>query len=275
MPHPPIIVPAVGRGREKEAGATLTALETLLARLSALPGGGRPDHLLILSPHQCWVPGALFVNDAPALEGDLSRFGAGGTRFRLTSSEAWPNLAAHLRNSGVLMAESRKDNLTPDHGSQVPLYFLRQAFAPLPPVVMASPIGLSPDRALDLGRALAAFPSKDKWALLASGDLSHCLTPESPAGFSPEGATFDREVIAALKEGQAETLVRAWSPSRLERIGECGFRSALTLSGLAGGPVDVLSYEGPFGVGYGVALWTAAPVPSPDPSPPPAREASA
>ncbi len=259
MPHPPIIVPAVGRGRERDAGPTLAGLEALQARLAALPGGGRPDRLLILSPHQPGAEKALFLNTAPIVKGDLSRFGAAEVRFSLTTAADWPDLATHLRPRGIPLAGGQESRLTPDHGSQVPLYFLSRVLDRLPPILLASPIGLTPNQALALGRALADFPSKEKWALLASGDLSHRLTPEAPAGFDPEGAVFDREVMAALKEGRPQSLLDAWPPSRLERAGECGFRSVLALMGLAGGPVDVLSYEGPFGVGYGTALWTAAP----------------
>ena len=48
MPHPPILVPEVGRGRENEARETLKGLELLAESLR----DRRPDALLVLSPHQ-------------------------------------------------------------------------------------------------------------------------------------------------------------------------------------------------------------------------------
>lgn len=257
MPHPPIIVPEVGRGREREAAPTLEGLRRLSEGLAARTGTGRPDCLLLLSPHQPYARGGLFINSAPEIEGGLERFGAPQVKFRLSTPPQWAELAEGLRAAGLPVATEAYPNLSPDHGSIVPLYFLDRIFGGLPPVILANPIGLGPAQALALGRALAARPGEDQsWALLASGDLSHRLTPEAPAGYHPEGRVFDREVTAALAAGEPEGLIRDWPPARLEAAGECGFRSALSLLGLAGGPVEVLSYEGPFGVGYANALWT-------------------
>lgn len=256
MPHPPIIVPEVGRGREQEAAPTLEGVRRLTEKLATLPQSGRPDCLLLLSPHQPYAKGGLFINNAPEIRGGLERFGAPGVNFQLTTPPLWAALADHIQAAGLPVAAGAFENLTPDHGSIVPLYFLGHIFDRMPPVILASPIGLNPDQALTLGRALANLDTSDRhWALLASGDLSHRLTPEAPAGYNPEGQAFDQAVMAALAAGDPASLIRDWPPARLEAAGECGFRSALTLLGLAGGPVETLSYEGPFGVGYGNALW--------------------
>jgi aromatic ring-opening dioxygenase LigB subunit len=259
MPHPPIMVPEVGRGREEGAPHTLSGSKTLLDRLAASPDGGRPDFLLILSPHQPYAPGALLFNTAPALEGDLRRFGAPNINLRLTTaSETLTALASYLTAAGLPVATAANPDLTPDHGTQVPLYFLRRIRPDLPPVILANPIGLAPPRALAMGQALAAFqPPAFKYsgALLASGDLSHRLTRDAPAGFHPDGAAFDRELLAALAAGNGADMPARWTSDRLANAGECGYLPALVLLGLAGEPVEVISYEGPFGVGYSHALW--------------------
>lgn len=254
MPHPPIMVPEVGRGREREAALTLAGARELLEKLAA--GAGRPDCLVLLSPHQPYARGGLFINSAAEIRGGLERFGAPQVSFRLSTSPGWQAAAEQIQAAGLPVGAEAFDNLSPDHGSIVPLYFLAQIFGELPPVILANPIGLRPDQALALGRALADLDTGGQsWALLASGDLSHRLSPEAPAGFNPEGQVFDRAVMAALAAGDPDSLIRDWPSERLEAAGECGFRSVLTLLGLAGGPVETLSYEGPFGVGYGQALW--------------------
>ena len=256
MPHPPIMAPEVGRGREREAGPTVDGARELAARLLALPDGGRPEGLLILSPHQPYARGALFLNTSAEISGGLERFGAPGVRFDLKTTPLIHELAAHLEAAGLPLGSAPVGNLTPDHGSVVPLHFLEPVLKPMPPVILASPIGLTPTQALALGQALAAWDGGgQKWGLLASGDLSHRLTPEAPAGFNPEGALFDRDVETALTTGQAQTFINQWPEARLEAAGECGFRSVLALLGLTGGPAEVISREGPFGVGYCNALW--------------------
>jgi aromatic ring-opening dioxygenase LigB subunit len=250
MPHPPIMVPDVGRGREKEAKATLEGAEGVMKRLA----DRKPDCLLLLSPHQPYALGALFVNGAPRPGGSLGPFGAPGVAFGLkTPPEERKLLVEHLVEKGFAVREGSASDLTSDQGTLVPLYFLSQAWGGvLPPVILASPIGLTPRTALEMGQALASFRDSRTWGLLASGDLSHRLTPDAPAGYSPLGKKFDAAVTRALSGADPQPLLEL-SPAELDAAGECGLRSVMTLLGLCGDlgkAIDVLSYEGPFGVGY-------------------------
>ena len=261
MPHPPIIIPKVGKGREREAAATLEGAARLCERVGQLHRGGQvPDVLLVLSPHQPYAPGSLFINGAPRIQGSLAPFGAPTAAVEAdTATEAAESLAAALEKAGIPVAQGEMADITRDHGSLVPLLYLAPAFAngTLPPLIIASPSGLSPDRALRLGKALAGLSDGRRWALLASGDLSHRLKPGAPAGYSPDGAVFDQTVVKALQTGNAD-LLTGLSPRLRENAGECGLNSVLALLGLCPGPAEVLSYEGPFGVGYCNALCTPA-----------------
>jgi aromatic ring-opening dioxygenase LigB subunit len=256
------MLPQVGLGRELSAGHTLAGSRTLLNRIAARPVGGRPDFLLVLSPHQPYAPGVLLINTAPELEGSLKRFGAPKLKLRLTTAlEIEAALATYLAAAGLPVAEAAIPDITLDHGAQVPLRILSQVIPNLPPVILANPSGLTPAQALALGWALAAFqpPSETlTGALLASGDLSHRLSRDAPVGFHPDGAAFDRELLAALSAGDGTHMLAQWPPGRLAEAGECGYRPALALLGLAGEPVEIISYEGPFGVGYCHALWRPA-----------------
>ncbi len=253
MPHPPIILPEIGRGREAEAGATLSGIRQMVESLRKLP---RPEVLLILSPHQSYAPGALYLNNAPRVHGTLAAFGSpdlGGTA-RVPLGEL-SMLAAYLAEAGLPVKAGPTPDISRDHGTQVPMIALQELWPDGHPALMVScPIGLSPRQALALGKALRRYTVPGNWALLASGDLSHRLSPDAPAGYNAEGAIFDAAVVEALKTGDPGILLDL-SPRTLEGAGECGLRSVLTLLGLAGVPLEVFSYEGPFGVGYCTALW--------------------
>jgi aromatic ring-opening dioxygenase LigB subunit len=201
----------------------------------------------------------LLINTAPEPEGSLKRFGAPRLKLRLTTAlEVEAALATHLAAVGIPVAEAATPDLTLDHGAQVPLRILSRVLHKLPPVILANPSGLTPAQALALGWALAAFQPPIQTltgALLASGDLSHRLSREAPVGFHPEGAAFDRELLAALAAGDGTNMLAHWPPARLAEAGECGYRPSLALLGLAGEPLEIISYEGPFGVGYCHALW--------------------
>lgn len=257
MPHPPIIIPEVGKGREREASPTLSGAGRLCEKLSAVSRSLLPDVILALSPHQPYTPGSLFINTAPAPRGSLARFGAPQVTIAATTpQDALAELKEALELAGIPASYGQMPDITQDHGSIVPLRILSRCFqdATPPPVITAGPSGLSPELALKLGETLAAMPGERRWALLASGDLSHRLKEDGPYGFNPAGPEFDRTVVSALEKGDPAPLARL-SQEFCEKAGECGLRPVLTLLALTRAPLDVLSYEGPFGVGYCNALW--------------------
>jgi len=257
MPHPPVIVPEVGHGREKEAALTLQGIERLCAALKSLHEHSLPDWLLLFSPHSPSVPGALFVNIAPRLHGSLARFGAPGARIASdVPMEILQEFTALLEASAIPVAQGALENITQDHAAIVPLYLLSKVFpnGKLPPVLLANPSGLTVEQALALGRTLGRAAWQGRPAMLASGDLSHRLKEDGPYGFDPAGPLFDEAAVAALKAGSPAPLLEL-SPTTRENAGECGLRPVLSLIGLCNGPLQVFSYEGPFGVGYCTALW--------------------
>ncbi|MDR1376825.1 MAG: hypothetical protein LBJ22_04880 [Synergistaceae bacterium] len=256
MPHPPIIVPEVGRGRERKAAATLEGVTQLMKKL----GDKRPDCLFLLSPHQPYSMGALFVNGAARPKGTLAAFGVSPASVPAVSFDlktfTGKGLLDHLTRKGQRVHAGEAPDLTRDQGALVPLYFLRNAWSALspelPPVLLASPIGLDPLSALELGETLASFDDGSSWGLLASGDLSHRLTRDAPSGYNPAGRKFDGAVVEALSSTDPQPLLDL-PPEDIEAAGECGLRSVMTMLGLCRGlgkTIGVLSYEGPFGVGY-------------------------
>jgi aromatic ring-opening dioxygenase LigB subunit len=257
MPHPPIVIPDVGGGREREAAVTIAGADDLMKKLKKI---GKPDVILLLSPHQPYVCGNLALNRASAIRGSFALFGAPRIAFDIRTPGAdLDSLYDFLTSGGVRASFSEARDMTRDQGSMVPLYFLDGCYGELPPVILASPIGLDPKEAYELGRLLASFAGDGKWGLLASGDLSHRLKPGAPAGYSPSGEKFDRAVVESLRNADA-SIIMGLPEITVEEAGECGMRSVLAMLGLVsemGGKIETLSYEGPFGVGYCNALWTA------------------
>ena len=256
MPHPPVLIREVGRGRENEASKTLDGIKKLTSALK------KPDLLLVLSPHQPYAIGALFVNNANSYHGSFAMFGASNVKINAnSSSEEIKELCNHLKKSGIEIYAKPYEILTEDQGSMVPLFFLEQTWGELPEMIIASPIGLTPKKAFEMGKALADFQSGKTLALLASGDLSHRLTQNAPAGYEPEYAPkFETAVEEALKNNSPEPIY-GLDNITLERAGECGLRSVMIMLGLSSGSeadcqnkIQIFSHEWPFGVGYCTAL---------------------
>ena len=251
MPHPPILIPQVGRGREREAQKTLDGLHALVATLS----DKKPDYLLLFSPHHPYTTGELLFNAPEHISEDLAAFGAPSVHFNVeVSAEKTHTLYDYFLQRGMPTCVARRQGTQLDHGTLVPLYFLREKWGTLPPIVVASPMGLSYQNALTVGNLLRAYDDGAQWGFVASGDLSHRLIPSAPAGYHPASAAFDQAVVAALTNGSPDTLLNLPAQD-IEDAGECGLRSVLSLLSFANSKIDVLSYEGPFGVGYCNAVW--------------------
>jgi len=143
----------------------------------------------------------------------------------------------------------------PDWGFKVPLYFIARDFKG---EIQMLKTGLeSPTYYFQLGEKTAKKLKPDKrYGLIGSGDLSHCLKPDGPYGFHPDGPKFDKSLIKYLKEKDIKNFLQL--DNYFPHAQDCGLRpfsfilGILTGAGVNWSP-EIISYEGPFGVGYLVA----------------------
>ena len=156
------------------------------------------------------------------------------------------------------LAQTHRFSLQLDHGAVVPLHYLYKAgFRGQLGQLTVGYISYQEMYALGKAVQAAIESTRQKAAVLASGDLSHRLLPSSPAGYNPCGKIFDEKIINALGEMDIKSLLDI-DPELVEGAGECGLRPVFFLLGsLDGMEVEprVLSYEGPFGVGYAVVTF--------------------
>ena len=260
VPHPPLIVPAVGKGEERAIQPTIDAYREVARRAAAL----RPDTIVLTSPHAPLYRDGFFVSDAIEEMGSMARFGAPDEALAVTNDLTFAQaLAERLDRHGIATTGACETRGTLDHGSYVPLHFLAQAID-LEDVRVVR-LGLSGLPAADhrqVGRAIAqaADDLGRRVVLVASGDWSHHLTEDGPYGYVPEGPAFDAQLADILGSGQLDRLFTL-DEGLCEAAGECGLRSFQIMAGaLEGEPfeAELLSYEGPFGVGYGVAAFEVA-----------------
>jgi AmmeMemoRadiSam system protein A len=220
-----------------------------------------PSLLVAVTPHGHVFSDAVTITALDRLEGDLAQFGAHMVRVEYEfDKEAAEAVNEHARKNKVPCAlldepliKQRRLGGKLDHGLVVPLSFVAKAGwrGKLVPVNM----GFLPYEELyHFGAVLReALDSIDRdWVLLVSGDMSHCLLPGAPAGYSPQGAVFDGIVRRAIREGDARSLFNL-EHDFVEEAAECGLRPLIIGFGALDGfraEGEELSYEGPFGVGY-------------------------
>lgn len=252
-PHPPIIVPTIGSEKDiKKVKATIDAMGKLKMEMEKK----NLETLILISPHTPIDFHELTIITNEKLTGNFLMFGDFGTNFEFKNDR---NLIEEIEK------EFKKENIhyrlleeNLDHGILVPLFYLlenkKMKIVPLAYSMLDAKTNFEYGKAL--GKVIERNPKKI--GFIASGDLSHRLTPSAPAGYSPRGKLFDEKLINLLENNNVNEFLEMDS-SLIEEAGECGFRSIAILLGALSVlknkdlKFNILSYEGPFGVGYLVA----------------------
>ena len=259
VPHPPIAVPEVGGSEISRIEAT----EKSYAKVSGDIVSYDPETIVIISPHDVMYRDAFHIAKGSKCTGDLARFGAPEPCTTYTyDTELADEIAALCDEFDIPCDYSGEEADIVDHGAQVPLYFINREYnSPVPQyrIVRISP-SLLPDETLyDMGylieRAIAHVGRRA--VIIASGDLSHKLKEDGPYGYIKEGPEFDRLVTDVMKSGRLEEFANI-DKTVNERSANCGYQGFVMLAGALQDyriTPDFLSYEGPFGVGYGFCIF--------------------
>jgi AmmeMemoRadiSam system protein B len=252
-PHPPLLVPEVGGDRIERVKDSQQAMRDFARRLLDT----HPETVVVISPHSPLDPHTFTARASNELHGDFGDFRAPQVRLAFANDLELLNAVERSASAtDVTFARLARDYPL-DHGALVPLYYLHEAGWRGPVAVFGFTMQDN-HRHLAFGRAIAqaAASINRRIALVASGELSHRLIVGGPYKFEPTAHMFDEQIVDAIATGSADQVIDVDEDLR-NRAGECGYRSIL----VALGGVDenlrdhqMLSYEGPFGVGYMVAI---------------------
>ncbi len=261
FPHPPVMIPDIGGKDTQKVKQTIDHVKAAMARIMK----EHPDTVVVMSPHNiCFSDGPSLLL-ADTLSGDMGAFGHPELSMTLPVDQTLAGFIGqkadplcHLHHLDRKEAARYKKSIKIDWGSFVPLYYLLQAGFQ-GKIVLLTPDSSKRENNYVLGAILRETAQKlhRSIAVIATGDLSHKLTKESPHGFSPKGTLFDETIMKALQTRDKDMLDKLSDPL-LKEIDTCGLSSIYFLLGVLGdAPASnpFISHEGPFGVGYGVALY--------------------
>ncbi len=266
VPHPPLAVHEVGRGEEMRISSTLEAYREVAARIAR----HAPATIVFISPHTAYYGDWIYIASGEGLLGNLASFRAPQVHFDIRFDSALRDaIVSHAAGEGLPVGEVPGMVHELDHGLMVPLYFIDKEYRENFKLVSIGGSGLPRARLLEFGRSLARTLSETgkPVVLVASGDLSHKLTADGPYGYDPQGPLFDEAFGEVVRAGNVLAFADL-DPAMCEAAAECGLSGFIMLAGaldeaVAGRPArytsELLSLEGPFGVGYGVAAFEIGP----------------
>lgn len=258
VPHPPIILPEVGRGEEVKISATTKAYEEISRRIVDL----NPETIIITSPHSVMYSDYFHISPGEKASGNMAQFRAEQVALTINyDTELARKLSADAMAAKVSAGTLGERNSALDHGTMIPLRFLQRAGLDFDRVkfLRIGLSGLSNAVHYKFGQIIsqAAEELGRKIFFIASGDLSHKLKSDGPYGFVDEGPQFDSEVMENLGGADFFKLL-TMDNAMCNRAAECGLRSFWIMAGALDKKsvrAEKLSYEGTFGVGYGVVYF--------------------
>lgn len=252
VPHPPLIVSEIGKGKEKQIQATLDSYEVVAKKIAAL----EPETIFITTPHSTMYSDYIHISPGAEATGNFANFRANNVSFKKQYDMEFVTELESLASQKNIMAGTlgQKDKMI-DHGALVPIYFIEKYIQNYK-IVRCSISGLSFLEHYHFGKCISEVAEKlnRKVVFIASGDLSHKLKEDGPYGFTEEGSKFDKEITDAMKEANFLKFMN-FDTNFCDRSGECGLRSFIIMAGALDGKSvksNFYSYEGTFGVGYAV-----------------------
>ncbi|KAF0248725.1 MAG: AMMECR1 domain-containing protein [bacterium] len=251
-PHPPLLIPEVGKGRIQQVKSSINALNNFSERVIKT----NPDTVVIISPHS---PGDYYrfgAFSSRQLIGDFRQFGAREVSLSFANDKELLETLRVVTKEREIPFDFFDGDYPLDHGVLVPMYYLYQA-GWRGQVLGLSFTSLPLSKHIEFGQACQEAASRlaRRVAFIASADLSHYLSHNGPYPFEPGAHLFDEEVCQAIDKQDLLAIVNIDQTLR-RKAGECGYRSILVAIGAAQTNTSpkLLSYECPFGVGYMTAI---------------------
>jgi len=253
VPHPPMIIPEIGKGSEKQVSKTIEAYESVAAKIAKI----KPETIIITSPHSIMYSDYFHISPGAGADGNFKRFGAKEVAFSEYYDEELRDRICQLADEKDFPAGTmgeREPEL--DHGTMVPLWFIRKHYNEGKIIR----IGLSGCGLLEhyrLGEIIkrAVEECDRNVVLVASGDLSHKLKDYGPYGYAKEGPEYDEKIMDVAKRAAFGEMLE-FSEELCDKAAECGHRSFVIMAGALDGQsviAKVYSHEDVTGVGYGIA----------------------
>ena len=255
VPHPPLIVPQVGRGNEVKVQKTIRAYKQVADEIASL----QPETIIISSPHSVMYADYFHISPGERAFGSFADFNAPEVSFSEEYDTELVNMICTLCDKeGFPAGTMGERDKRLDHGTMVPLYFIREKYNG-GKIIRLGLSGLPLKKHYRFGRIIqkAAEQTGRRIVYVASGDLSHKLQSYGPYGYAPEGPEYDKRIMEVCSRAAFDELFD-FDESFCDKAAECGHRSFVIMAGALDG-VNVkatqLSHEDITGVGYGICTF--------------------
>ena len=171
VPHPPIILPEVGRGEERRIENTTLSFQRMAHEIELLA----PDTIVLSSPHAPAYADGFYIAGGDGGYGDLRSFGIPHVREEVSLDRTFSErLAVTLADRGIYTTGTTQGRGGFDHGTLIPLRFIHQRFTDFK-LVLIGISWLGSDVHREVGKVVARIAEELK-RRVASSPAAICPT---------------------------------------------------------------------------------------------------
>lgn len=255
VPHPPLIIPEVGRGAESIIDETAAAYDKAAFFAASL----QPETVVIASPHSVMYRDYMHISPGDGAVGDLGSFRAPEVEIEAAYDREMTDLLSEMAaGEGLAAGTEGERDPSLDHGTLIPLYFLNRYLKDYKVIrIGLSMLPFTDHYRLGMLVQKAAKQLGRRIVFIGSGDLSHKLQVTGPYGFVKEGPEYDRQIMDVCGNADFGKLL-TFDEDFCERAAECGHRSFCMMAGALDGlsvETERLSHQDVTGVGYGICTF--------------------
>ena len=254
--HPPIIIPEIGKGMEKNCQATLDSYHKIGMEIKEM----QPEIIVLLTPHGAVFRDALSIHMENKAYGSLQSFNYDRDFEFDVDLKLSKEISKNVNKLDIPVFENTKYHssiynvpINLDHGSLVPLYYILREYTNFKLVSISAGM-FDVKKQYEIGMAIkkAIEKRRKRTIIIASGDMSHCLSHSSPYKYNKNGKVHDEKMIDNIKKQDIRGILE-FDKNLVEDAGVCGYGTLSILLGAFDGNIvssNFLSYDNAFGVGY-------------------------
>ena len=258
-PHPPIIWCSDINEEQEKMKATKDSLERIAKEIN---DDESIETVILITPHGPIFADGIVIYSEEILSGNLLEFsGKMDTDITVKSDLEFIDSLVDAANFNDIVTVKmdktfrKRFNLKEDldHGSVVPMLFIKEKLKSCKVVIINYGL-LSEEKLYKFGMIVEQVSNElnRESVIIASGDMSHKASIDSPYGYDEKGEEFDKTFVENFEKGNIEDLI-CMDNNLVKEAAECGKKSFDIFFGVFDKydlKYEKFSYEAPFGIGY-------------------------
>ncbi|MCF7795086.1 AmmeMemoRadiSam system protein B [Patescibacteria group bacterium] len=249
LPHSPLLLKPIGKENTQKLEATLNSYQKVIDKIKQK----QINTIVVITPHGKKDKNKYYINNSLKYKVDLKDFGDLATRLEIKPDQPLFQKIQDYQRINKLTKTYQEETL--DYGSAIVLYLIISQLNNVKALSISYSEADNQEN-YEFGKELnqALKKSDQNIAVIASGDMSHCVSKKSPQGYNPKGVKFDNQIKEIISQNNdIDKKILAFDQNLITKAKECGLKSLLLALGILSDynyNTKVLSYQDDFGIGY-------------------------